>query len=179
MVVTTLVNLVITINGKTEVGEATQEVIDKMKEVMKQSLIAAGEKHLEKVRENIKFGYRLGFPLISVQYALSLMPKESLAGLTYKEMVEKAKEFAMSRDGMVLTGRLLNGLMLGTIKEARNTVLMSIVSTAPYSQNLEEGILFGRYRAGRSRPFFTEPLQLHTIPALIAEIKKRSKGEEW
>jgi hypothetical protein len=167
-----MADIIVSIDGKTNPEEIANDVLEKVNEAAQKAVMTAAQQHIKMARENVMYGYRLGYPKVSLMYAWSLIPKVISMTQTADENLRMAEQIRQEKDGMVMTGKLLDGISVGTLTNEKHMVSVELISSAPYSKNLEWGILFGDIREGKGRKFMTGPLQLHTIPTMIKEFKK-------
>ena len=168
--------ITVTLNGKTEPEEVAYDIMQKVRRAAVGALATAAEGHIRTAKKNVETAYVLGEKKISILYAYSLIPKEFSESLTPAERREEAIRIRNTRDGMVLTGNLLNSISVGALTTEGETIAVELLSMAPYSQNLEWGILFGKQRDSKRR-FFTRHLRSETLPTMITELCKNIREE--
>lgn len=172
-----MADITVTINGKTSLVEIENMVKEKVLTAAAEALRTAGEQHIQMARENVQFAYRFGEPKISLMYAWALIPKDVSSRQTTEENLAMAQRIRDTRTGMVKSGNLLRGIQMTGVTRDIDSVQVSLLSRAPYSQNLEWGILFDKERRDKQRRFFTSHLQLHTLPTLVRELYKNLGSE--
>lgn len=148
-------SITITINGFSDPGKASKEIVDKIREAAAIALEKAGTFHVEQAKYNIKHGYKLKdepFPPISLDYAKDLLQKDGKEFESEGEEIVAAWELIGKRAGMIDTETLIDGVEMSGVNREEGSI--RIISTAPYSKNLEEGIYFGKH-TNRQRRFFT------------------------
>lgn len=170
-------DIIIEIGPNSDVEEIVYDVMQKVRRAATKSVITAGEQHIQTARDNVTRAYD-DDPKISLIYAWSLIPEAVRKSQTSKQNKEMAKRISDTKSGMVVTGNLLSQISLGKLTNNYDNISVELLSKAPYSQNLEQGILFGTYRPGKERRFFTKHLHFYTIPTMISELYKNIREEE-
>ena len=166
-----MVDIIVTLDGETDTSELAYDIMERVRKAAEKAVLEAGRQHLEMARDNVANAYRYGYPEISLAYAITLIPYDTAVNMTKDEKEAMAQTLIKQKDGMVITGRLLQGIKMGSLTNENDLVAVELCSLAPYSKNLEWGILFGK-ATGKERRFFTSPLHLHTIPKMVSELKK-------
>jgi hypothetical protein len=159
------------INGKREPEEVAYDIMQVLRAAAADAIETAAEDHIKTAKQNVEKAYVLGEQKISILYAYSLIPKELSESLTPDERRVEAVRIRDTREGMVLTGNLLNKISVGALTTEGEVIAIELLSMAPYSRNLEWGILFGKGR-GKERRFFTKHLYSETLPKMISELYK-------
>ena len=171
-----MADIMVAINEHSDVEEIVYDVMQQVRRAARKAVVTAGEQHIKTARENVTRAYE-DDPKISLLYAWSLIPESVKKPQTTEQNQIMAKQIADTKSGMVVTGNLLNQISLGTLTDTPDKISIGLLSKAPYSKNLEYGILFGKYRPGKERRFFTKHLKFYTIPTMISELFKNLRED--
>ena len=88
-----------------------------------------------------------------------------------------AKDIQLNKTGMVRTRKLLEGISMSAVEKKGETISVDLISSAPYSKNLEWGMLFGEGRPGKERRFFTGHLHSLTLPTMRQKLLENLRDE--
>jgi len=169
-------DIIVEIGPNFNISEIEYNIMRKVRNAATQSLITAGEQHIQMARDNVTNAYSED-PKISIPYAWSLIPADVRRSQTKEQNMAMAKSLINTKSGMVITGNLLSKISMKSVKNEHDNISIELISAAPYSVNLEEGILFGKLRPGKQRRFFTKHLHFYTIPTMISELYKNLRED--
>ena len=170
-------DIIVNMDASSTAEDIAQDILAKVKEAATKAIKTAGASHIKTASENVEMAYVLGDKKISRMYAHQLIPKNVRDSQTRDQNIAMAQRLQNTKLGMVVTGGLLRGLKVGAVIDEGLTISANLISSAPYSENLEWGILFGKHRPGSERHFFTKHLGLETIPMMISEFYKNLRSE--
>ena len=167
-------------NGKKVSKESVEEIKSLIVGAAKEACNEAARLQYDRVKDDIKFGYKIaGFKPISLGYAYKVAHIEE-PGRKWKkgELGNRAVSIAADEHfGLILLGKLLDGVKQERAKEEGDLVYATVVSEAEYSKDLEEGYLFGKRRADKERRFFSRHYG-STLHVLVREFKKQMEDIE-
>lgn len=152
-------SITFSLDGKKETSDIVQAISDRISKAASRASTEAAEFHAEMARQNVHNGYATrDFPKISFTYAKWLIQTFEVEAMgksmTDAEIDKAAKDLVENKRSLILTGELLDGIWSSESIQIGNSIYAEVHSDAPYSKNLEEGILFNR-NTDKRRPFFT------------------------
>lgn len=173
-----------TINGKQDTEEIVRSVKDQVLNAGARAVYSAAEFHTERAKRNVWEAYTTaGYRRISMLYAGQLvnMYQRSLGleELSGTALEHAAREMQQTKQSMILTGELIDGISFTPAHQQPDRVYAVVKSEAPHSRALELGYLFGKYRTGRERPFFTDHLwetKMFMKNALLLELMEEMRN---
>lgn len=172
-----MADIIVPINERTDPETVAYDIMERVKKAAADALQTAGEQHIKTAKENVEMAYVLGEKKISLMYAWSLIPWEIQQKQTADENIAMAETIRDTKQGMVITGNLLQNISVGSLTEEGLNVSIELLSMAPYSNNLEWGILFGKERKHKRRRFFTGHIHSETIPTMVKEFYKNIRED--
>lgn len=154
---TPLVN--VTLGGKEKVSDVVEDIKERVLNAAAKATYEGAVFHTEMAKKNVIEAYTsAGYEPISFMYAKWLVQLDASAMneiLTDEEISERAENLQKTKQSMIFTGNLIAGIGIQPISIEGNKVIGAVVSSSPYSGDLERGYLFGKRRPGKQRPFFT------------------------
>lgn len=174
-----MADIIVSMSGELNVHRLVADIKAKVTAAARKTVEEAGKEHIENAKTNINTAYMLGeYKQISLLYAWSFIPSDVKKANTTEENEALAKQIQATKTTMSRTGKLITGISIGTVTEGEEIIAIDLISSAPYSKNLEWGILFGKARGPASRRrFFTGHLHSITIPTMRRELLKNLREE--
>lgn len=177
---TPLVN--VTLGGKEKISDVVEDIKERILNAAAKATYEGAIFHTDMARKNVVEAYTTaGYPKISFMYAKWLVQLDAAAmneSLTDEQLSERATKLQKDKQSMIFTGNLIAGIGIRPISIGGNRVMGAVVSSSPYSGDLEKGYLFGKLRPGKKRPFFTGH-RWQTEQEMIKGFVDHLKGEQF
>lgn len=177
---TPLVN--VTLGGKEKISDVVESIKDKILNAAAKATYEGAIFHTDMARKNVMEAYTsAGYEPISFMYAKWLVQLDASAmgeSLTDKQISERAENLQKTKQSMIFTGNLIAGIGIQPISIEGDRVIGAVVSSSPYSGDLEKGYLFGKLRPGKQRPFFTGH-HYQTKQKMMKDFVDHLKGEQF
>lgn len=149
----------VTLGGKEKIDDVVEDIKEKITGAATKATYEGATFHTEKAKENITEAYTTAeYPKISFMYAKWLVEFEAASmneKLTDEQINDRAQKLQETKQSMIFTGNLMSGIGIQPISVEGDNITGAVVSSSPYSGDLEKGFLFGKLRPGKQRPFFT------------------------
>lgn len=177
---TPLVN--VTLGGKEKISDVVENIREKIINAAAKATYEGAIFHTDMAKKNVVEAYTsAGYPKISFMYAKWLVQLDAAAmneSLTDEQISERATKLQENKQSMIFTGNLIAGIGIQPISIEGNRVMGAVVSSSPYSGDLEKGFLFGKLRPGKQRPFFTGH-HWQTKQKMMKDFVDHLKGEQF
>ena len=149
----------VTLGGKEKTDDVVEDIIDKVADAAAKTTYESSLFHTEMAKDKVKEAYTTAeFPKISFMYAKWLVELDASAmgeKLTDEQVSKRAEKLQESKQSMIFTGNLISGIGIQPVAIEGLNITGAVVSSSPYSGDLEKGFLFGKLRPNKQRPFFT------------------------
>jgi hypothetical protein len=150
----------VTLGGSERSEDVVESIMDKIARAAALATESACEFHVDKAKRNVQYAYTAAvqYAKISFMYASWLVEfdaEQTGEILSEEDVATKAKELQENKQSLIFSGAMLDGISYAPVTDTGDEIRYLLVSSAPYSDDIEKGLLFGKHRPGKERPFFT------------------------